>query len=90
MSYPEGRVRRLMPVECERLQGFPENWTIPEILDISDPDKVDTLRYNALGNAVTVPVAEWIAFRIKRYVNSAERDVKRQQEEPDLAAAFAK
>ncbi len=89
MSYPDGRVRRLMPVECERLQGFPENWTIPEALDITDPDKVDTLRYNALGNAVTVPVAEWIAFWIKAYLKSANAEEKRQQE-PELAAVFAK
>ncbi len=78
-----------MPVECERLQGFPENWTIPEALDITDPDRVDTLRYNALGNAVTVPVAEWIAVRIKAYLESASVDEKRQRE-PELAAALAK
>jgi DNA (cytosine-5)-methyltransferase 1 len=78
-----------MPVECERLQGFPENWTIPAALDITDPDKVDTLRYNALGNAVTVPVAEWLALRIKAYLKSASTDEKRQQE-PELAAALAK
>lgn len=78
-----------MPVECERLQGFPENWTNPESLDITDPDKVDTLRYNALGNAVTVPVAEWIAGRIRAYLESASVDEKRQQE-PELAAALAK
>ena len=74
-----------MPVECERLQGFPKNWTIPKALEITDPDKVDTLRYNALGNAVTVPVAEWIAFRIRAYLESAGINEKRQME-PELAA----
>jgi DNA (cytosine-5)-methyltransferase 1 len=78
-----------MPVECERLQGFPENWTIPEKLDITDPDKVDTLRYNALGNAVTVPVAEWLACRIKAYLRAVDRNEACQQE-PELAAALAK
>lgn len=48
-------VRRLTPLECERLQGFPDNWTRP----VSDAQ-----RYKQLGNAVCVPVAEWIFRRI--------------------------
>lgn len=62
VSYPDGRVRRLMPSECEGIQGFPTNWTLP----INMPDnaeKLDTLRYTALGNAVTVPAVEWLARR---------------------------
>jgi DNA (cytosine-5)-methyltransferase 1 len=89
VSYPDGRVRRLMPIECERLQGFPENWTIPDVLDVTDPDKVDTLRYNALGNAVTVTVAEWIARRIKTYLQAADQNDERHQE-PELAGVLAK
>jgi DNA (cytosine-5)-methyltransferase 1 len=50
-------VRRLMPVECERLQGFPDGWT--ELADTAD-----TPRYSGLGDAVTVPVAEWIGGRL--------------------------
>jgi DNA (cytosine-5)-methyltransferase 1 len=46
------RIRRLTPLECERLQGFPDNWT----KGISD-----TQRYKCVGNAVTVPVVEFIA-----------------------------
>lgn len=46
------RIRRLTPMECERLQGFPDNWTE----GISD-----TQRYKCCGNAVTVPVIEYIA-----------------------------
>jgi DNA (cytosine-5)-methyltransferase 1 len=45
------RIRRLTPLECERLQGFPDGWT----QGISD-----TQRYKCLGNAVTVPVVEYI------------------------------
>ena len=46
------KIRRLTPIECERLQGFPDNWT----------DGVsDTQRYKQMGNAVTVPVVEYIA-----------------------------
>lgn len=48
-------VRRLTPVECERLQGFPDGWT--EGLS-------DSARYRCLGNAVCVPVVEWIGRRI--------------------------
>lgn len=52
-------VRRLTPTECERLQGFPDGWT-----DLGGT--ADSPRYAALGDAVTVPVAEWIAGRIAR------------------------
>jgi DNA (cytosine-5)-methyltransferase 1 len=48
-------VRRLTPTECERLQGFPDGWT---------DGQPDTHRYKQLGNAVAVPVAEWIGKRI--------------------------
>jgi len=63
VSYPDGRVRRLLPVECERLQGFPDNWTLPRG-KVSDPDRIDSLRYHAVGNAVTVPVAQWLGTRL--------------------------
>jgi len=49
------RVRRLTPVECERLQGFPDGWT---------DGQTDGHRYRQLGNAVTVNVAEWIGHRL--------------------------
>ena len=63
VSYPDGRVRRLTPLECERIQGFPDNWTIPR-MKIADLDRLDSLRYHAVGNAVTVSVAEWVGGRI--------------------------
>lgn len=50
-------VRRLTPVECERLQGFPDGWTQIG----TDKPTADSHRYKQLGNAVTVNVAEWIA-----------------------------
>lgn len=52
-------VRRLTPVECERLQGFPDDWTLVDGLKCPD-----SRRYAAMGNAVTVNVAEWIGQRI--------------------------
>lgn len=69
VSYPQGRVRRLLPAECERLQGFPKNWTIPSPKAFLSED-TDEPRYHALGNAVTVPVAEWLARRIHKYLNN--------------------
>src|SRR5690606_30688673 len=53
-----GAVRRLTPRECERLQGFPDDWTL------IDEKTADSPRYKAIGNAVAVPVAEWIGRRI--------------------------
>ena len=50
-------VRRLIPTECERLQGFPDSWTLVNGMS-------DSARYRMLGNAVCVPVAEWIGRRI--------------------------
>lgn len=62
--YKDG-VRRLSPLESERLQGFPDNWTLPAEEFIND-DNINTLRYTAIGNAVSVPVVEWIANRVKK------------------------
>lgn len=53
-----------MPNECEGIQGFPTDWTLPKNPP-DDVDKLDTFRYTALGNAVSVPVVQWIAQRIR-------------------------
>jgi DNA (cytosine-5)-methyltransferase 1 len=64
-------VRRLTPMECERLQGFPDNYTqIPYKAGRYNPDRYtpddcpDTPRYKALGNSMAVPVMRWIGERI--------------------------
>lgn len=54
-------VRRLTPLECERLQGFPDDWTR---YGEHGEEIADGLRYRMLGNAVAVPVVEWIGRRI--------------------------
>jgi site-specific DNA-cytosine methylase len=56
-------VRRLTPVECERLQGFPDSYT-----DIKSKNKPtpDGPRYKALGNSMAVPVMAWIGQRIEQ------------------------
>ena len=57
------RVRRLVPVECERLMGFPDAYT-----DI--PGSSDTSRYKALGNSWAVPVIRWVGSRIDAALTS--------------------
>lgn len=73
----ESGVRRLTPLESERLQGFPDNWTLVEDVQ-EDSDEIDTLRYTAVGNAVSVPVIEWIAERI--YLNLIRKGKVRSNE----------
>jgi len=57
-------VRRLTPLEAERLQGFPDGWTIPEGKTAEEIADLDSPRYAALGNAVSVPVATWVGSRL--------------------------
>lgn len=63
-QFPYG-VRRLMPIECERLQGFPDNWT--QIAWNGKPPEQcpDSRRYKALGNSMAVPVMRWIGQRME-------------------------
>ena len=55
------RVRRLMPVECERLQGFPDGHTL---IKVGKNVSKDGQRYKALGNSMAVPVMRWIGNRV--------------------------
>lgn len=61
MDEPKYVVRRITPVEAERLQGFKDNYTNVEFKGKPAPD---TARYRALGNSFTVDVVRWIAKRI--------------------------
>jgi DNA (cytosine-5)-methyltransferase 1 len=56
-------VRRLTPLECERLQGFPDHWT---------EGQTDGHRYKQLGNAVAVPVVQWIIERLVKVINEGK------------------
>ena len=56
--------RRLTPLECERLQGFPDGWT-----DI--PDASDSARYKALGNSVAIPCVEFVLQGIAAVLRTA-------------------
>lgn len=67
------RVRRLTPVECERLQGFPDNWTQIPYGKKSKEQCPDGHRYKALGNSMAVPVMKWIGRRIKLFESLKEK-----------------
>ena len=59
-------IRRLTPLECERLQGFPDDYTQIEWRGKPAEQCPDSLRYKAIGNSMAVPVMRWIGERIKR------------------------
>ena len=62
----DARIRRLTPVECERLQGFPDSWTEWGINENGNKVKIsDSQRYKMLGNAVTVNVIDFLGNMIK-------------------------
>lgn len=61
---PNLHVRRLTPVECERLQGFPDNHTLISWRGKAAADCPDGPRYKAIGNSMAVPVMRWIGERI--------------------------
>lgn len=64
-------VRRLTPVECERLQGFPDGWTdIGEWFDENGKKHkpADSPRYKALGNSIALPQWYWICQKMKPYI----------------------
>jgi len=56
------QVRRLTPRECERLQGFPDDYTL---IPYRNKPASDGPRYKALGNSMAVPVMAWIGKRIQ-------------------------
>lgn len=75
-TYPvhSGKVRRLTPLECERLQGFPDGWTdIGEWVDSKGKKRqtTDSARYKALGNSIALPPWRWV---LKRLCAQYERD----------------
>lgn len=63
-------VRRLTPLECERLQGFPDNHTRIPYRNKAAFECPDTPRYKAIGNSMAVPVMFWIGKRIRQHLAS--------------------
>lgn len=83
-------VRRLTPVECERLQGFPDDWTRVAYRGKPAEECPDGPRYKAIGNSMAVPVMRWIGGRIEavdaRMRQEAEDRLERRMdmsEEPE-------
>ncbi len=66
-------VRRLTPVECERLQGFPDNYTAISWRGKPADQCPDGPRYKALGNSWAVPVVRWIGRRIQLAISIADK-----------------
>jgi len=62
------QVRRLTPVECERLQGFPDNHTLIPWRGKKMNDCPDGPRYKAIGNSMAVPVMRWIGLQIQKEI----------------------
>ena len=67
LAVTKNLVRRLTPLECERLQGFPDGWT-----DI--PKATDSPRYRALGNSVAVPCVDFIMRGIAYFLRKSEEE----------------
>lgn len=65
------QVRRLTPIECEKLQGFPDEYTRIPWRKKGPEDCPDGLRYKALGNSFAVPVVRWIGRRIGEQLKGA-------------------
>ena len=75
-------VRRLTPLECERLQGYPDHWTdIGEWTDSKGKlhKNADSPRYKALGNSIALPFWEWMAKRMVSHLDT---------EKPTMASLF--
>ena len=67
---PAGGVRRLTPRECERLQGFPDDYTL---IPYRGKFAADGPRYKALGNSMAIPVMRWIGERIQSVESITQR-----------------
>lgn len=66
---PSMAVRRLTPRECERLQGFPDDYTL---IPVRNKPAADGPRYKALGNSMAVPVMHWIGKRIQQHLEQQQ------------------
>lgn len=70
-------VRRLTPRECERLQGFPDDWTLIPYRGKPAEECPDGPRYKAIGNSWAVPCARWIGKRMQAVDEIGGKDADR-------------
>ncbi|SMB82339.1 Site-specific DNA methylase [Pasteurella testudinis DSM 23072] len=66
--YTAQQLRRLTPIECERLQGFPDDWTKIPYRGKPVENCLDSPRYKVIGNSMAVPVMRWIGKRIQNFL----------------------
>jgi DNA (cytosine-5)-methyltransferase 1 len=79
-------IRKITPVEAERLQGFPDNWTKVPYRNKSADNCPDSPRYKAVGNSMAVPVMQWIGKRIlltENIFNERNHNEKQQRTPPE-------
>lgn len=72
IGYSDGTLRALTPLECERLQGFPDDWTKVPYRGKPAEECPDGPRYKALGNSMAVPCMRWIGERIQKVEDEIE------------------
>lgn len=65
-DWSQWQVRRLMPVECERLQGMPDDWTL---VPYRGKPAADAPRYKAIGNSMAVPCLRWLGTRLLQHLS---------------------
>ena len=65
-------IRRLTPLECERLQGFPDGWT-------NIPSASDSARYKALGNSVAIPCVEFVMQGVATVLKLENKEERRRR-----------
>jgi site-specific DNA-cytosine methylase len=82
LAVTDAKVRRLTPVECERLQGFPDGHTATGIFGGKEKPLSDTQRYRQMGNAVAVPVVYWIGLRLAALVSREDERTQRSASSP--------
>ncbi|AVA21999.1 DNA cytosine methyltransferase [Rhizobium sp. NXC24] len=71
LVFSDGTVRRPTPLECERAQGFPDGWTD---VAVGGRATLDIERYRGVGNSMSVPVMEFVGYRLLKAVEAAEQE----------------
>jgi DNA (cytosine-5)-methyltransferase 1 len=89
MIHSQMQVRRLTPMECERLQGFSDGYTKIPWRGKPATDCPDGPRYKALGNSMAVPVMHWIGNRINMYTTIGTHEQYVQEEDTTIADFFS-
>lgn len=79
LIFDDGTVRRPTPVECERAQGFPDGWTD---VRFGKRQAIDIERYRGIGNSMSVPVMEFVGYRLLKAVEAAEKAKKARKPDP--------